>query len=111
MQIVATKLTAALTGVWTILGMGAYLTLADHWNLDSVSYTVGFFATGTVFFFLPCLLFVAGLQWLKFGVRDIPTARYWRAFGQACIRGLCWFVGAGLFSVVYMPLIQRLYAN
>ncbi len=111
MQIVATKLTAALSGAWTILGMGTYIAWADHRTLDAVTYTVSFFVAGAVFFFVPCFLFVAGPQWLKFGIRDTFTANYWRAFGQVGIRALCWFFGGGAFGVVYMPLLERLYAN
>jgi hypothetical protein len=111
MQIVATKVTAALAGAWTILGMSTYVTWADHQALGATAHTVGFFLAGLLFLFVPCILFVAGSQWLKFGIRDTFRADYWKAFGQVGVRGLCWFFGGAAFGVVYVPLLERLYAN
>ncbi len=65
MQIVATKLTAALAGAWTIMGMSTYMTWAHHQALDATAHAAGFFAAGLVFLFVPCIFFVAGPQWLK----------------------------------------------
>jgi hypothetical protein len=79
--------------------------------LDVTSHNIGIVIAGLVFLFIPCVLFVAGPQWMRFGIRDTFTTEYWRAFGQVGIRGVCWFLGAVAFGVLYWPLLEWLYAN
>jgi hypothetical protein len=111
MQIIATKVTAALTGAWTVMGMSTYVMWAEHQAPGATTNTVGFFLAALVFLLAPCILFVAGPQWFKFGLRDTFSAEYWKAFRQLGIRGLCWFFGGSAFGAVYLPLLERLYTN
>ena len=110
MAIAATRLTAALTGAWTTLGVGTFEIWEKHHSLETTAHNVAFLAIAVVFFFVPCFLFVIGPRSVRFGIRDIVTREYWVDFGQVGIRMVCWLVGGAVFGFVYFPLLEWLNA-
>jgi hypothetical protein len=110
MKFVATRTTAALTGVWTALGMGSLVVWEKHNPLNATTQNIVFLSMAIVFFFIPVFLFVFGPQ-KYYGIKDMASREYWENFVQVGIRGLCWFLGAAVFTVVYCPLLEWLYAN
>ena len=110
MAIATTRLTAALTGAWTTLGIGTFEIWEKHHPLGTMAHNIAFLSIAVAFFFVPCFLFVIGPQSMRFGIRDILTKEYWVDFRQVAIRMVCWLVGGGLFGVVYFPLLEWLNA-
>ena len=110
MAIAATRLTAALTGAWTTLGVGTFDIWEKHNASGPTAHNFAFIAIAVVFFFVPGFLFVIGPRSMRFGLRDIVTKEYWVDFGEVGIRMVCWLVGAGLFGFIYFPLLEWLNA-
>src|SRR5712692_1324506 len=106
MRIIATPRTAALTGLWTVLGAFRL----DLWEQGHPRSTYAYeYAAGIVsvlFFFIPVLLFVVGLSYIQrvyqtFGMKWQVALRglwadrvsAWRdVFGPLYFRMLCWFL-------------------
>ncbi len=110
MRVEATRTTAALTGAWTVLGMGSLEIWEKGHPLDVMTHNIVFLAMGTVFFFVPVFLFVIGFQKM-YGLKDYFSRDYWVNFGEVGIRMLCWFLGAAAFGTPTMALLQWLFAS
>jgi len=106
----ATPKSAALTGGWTTIGMGTFELWEKSHPLGVTTHNVAFLALGLVFFFVPVVLFVFGPQVMRFRIRDIFTATYWRAFGNVALRGLCWLAGGAAFGIPYFFIVEKLLA-
>jgi hypothetical protein len=106
----ATPVSAALTGGWTVIGMGTFELWEKSHPLDVTTHNVAFLALGIVFFFVPVVFFVIGPQVMHFGVRDIVSATYWRAFGKVALRGFCWLGGGAALGIPYFFIMEKLLA-
>lgn len=60
-----------------------------------------FFAALLVFFFVPVALFVIGPQYFRVSMAEFLTEKYWVAFKDSGVRGLCWFFGAAVAGAAY----------
>jgi hypothetical protein len=122
MRIHATPKTAALTGVWTVLGG----VLLDYWEQlyprTTPAYNVVAAVVGIFFFFIPVLLFVVGPGYLR-RVRQ-STSTPWQTalrtgwtqrrslwtdvFEPIYVRMLCWFVTGAVALLAYGWVRQQL---
>src|SRR3989442_1253248 len=96
MRVRPTATSAAATGAWTAVG----------WNVFEKLNLVGPFSSGVVvvvFFLVPVLLWVVGVDHLRRHWRDwkYPFSReYWtQGMPQAFVRMLCWFLAASIVGV------------
>jgi hypothetical protein len=115
MRIVATPRTAALTGLWTVLGG----MLLERWEQThprtTIAYKYAAAFVGIFFFLIPVLLFVIGTSYLQL-VRKSPTTfrpspfrtlwanrrSFWQdVFGPLYFRMLCWFLAGGVATLIY----------
>ena len=102
MPIEATSKTAAIAGVWSILGFVSFDAWLDHHNSISVlTHNVIFLVVGAVFFFIP-------VYFLVIGQGNEPFTRTWfldrgqRArYGFIVRRMLVWFISAGAFGLMW----------
>jgi hypothetical protein len=106
MKIVATPMTAAIAGVWMVVGMGS----AQAWETHH-SVHIPFVLLSVVFFLVPSVLFVGGLDKISLGLRrDYFMREDWDALKAIGLRGLCWFLSAvvsGILYTYFVYLIRR----
>ena len=108
MRVEATRTTAALTGAWTVLGVGSLEIWEKGHPLDVMTHNIVFLAMGTVFFLVPVFLFVIGPQ--KMNGLNAFSRDHWGNSSQVAIRMLCWFLGAAAFGMPALALLERLFA-
>ena len=106
----ATPLSAALTGGWTVAGMGTFELWENSHTLDVTTHNVAFLALCIVFFVVPVIFFVVGRQVMHFRLRDIFGAAYWRAFCNVALRGLCWLAGSAVLGIPFLFIMEKLLA-
>lgn len=103
----ATRLRAALAGVWSVIGMGSL----DLWQrghaLDVTTSNFVFFAVAIVFLIVPGYLFVIGPEKPP-GLMDYFTREYWINSAQVGIRAVCWFLGGIAFFLPAWALLKWL---
>src|SRR6266516_5530669 len=107
MTIDATPRMAALSGVWTALGMSSIETWMRQHTHDIVAGRTLWAGGAVVFFFAPAFLFVLGRRHLSMPgsfwwpvrhphdpqIREFWRSR-WRDSRNLCLRMLCWFLGS-----------------
>jgi len=112
MGLKATQLTATITGMWTVLGMGTVGVLMKGRDLDVLTHNIIVLSAAAVFLFVPGLLFVIGRHNIRFGFRYVFSREYWEEYRQELprilFRMLCWFLGGGAFGIVYSLLLESL---
>jgi hypothetical protein len=115
MRIIATPRTAALTGLWTVVGE----LLLDHWEEAHPRSTHAYgYASGIVmifFFFIPVVFFVVGPSYIKL-VQQTAVVSWqsaagslwanrrplWRdVFRPVYFRMLWWFLAGGIATLTY----------
>ena len=80
--------------------------LLDHSSLQTQNQNLIFLAVSVVFFFIPIVLFVVGLSYFRFGMRDVATKSYWAELGAVGLRLLCWFFGAAVCGLLLTGLAK-----
>jgi hypothetical protein len=107
MKIVATPRTAALTGLWTVIGG----LLLEQWERiyprETYAYNFAGVIVALVFFLVPVTLFVVGLGYMQLVLRNTKTreltlhtmwsnrrAVWTEIYRPIIVRMLCWFASA-----------------
>ena len=109
MSIEATSKTAAVAGVWSVLGFVPFDAWLDHHkSISTLSHNVTFLVVGAVFLFIPAYFLVIGQG-------NEPFERTWfldRAervrYGVIARRMLIWFISAGAFGIVWSLIFDLL---
>lgn len=95
----ATKLTAAVAGAWSALGMATFGAFSNQGFQDGSTSPLVFAAVMVAFLFAPLFIFVFGADADKAPVRRLP---------QVAVRGLCWMLGAAIVAAPLMPFLSWL---
>ncbi len=103
-SIVATRLSALISGLALGIGMPAIMALGKALQaaqqIQSVSFVLGL----VVLFFAPFLVFVVGETHLTLRTNEISKEVFWSSLAQVGLRSLAWLlgcgVGFGLFTAV-----------
>jgi hypothetical protein len=118
MRILATPKTAAVAGLWTVLG-GLLLESLGRIN-PSQAYDYAVAAIGVLFFFVPVLLFVIGPGYIQLVLRNIFSRQLtlrtawtdrrflWKdIYSPLLMRMLCWFASGGAATLAYAWMRRR----
>jgi hypothetical protein len=106
MKIEASASNATLAGILSAFAFGTVEVLGKNLNFNAQTQNLVFFWTAIIFFVIPSLLFVIGLQNIK--PTRWFTREYFEEFPKAVLRVLCWFIGAVAFSLPYSYLLKLL---
>ena len=107
MPIEATSKTAAIAGVWSVLGFVPFDAWLDyHKSISVLSHNVIFLVVGAVFLFIPGYFLVIGQG-------NEPFSRTWFLnkeervrYGIVFRRMLGWFISAGAFGLVWSSVFD-----
>jgi hypothetical protein len=107
MPIEPTSKTAAIAGVWSVLGFVPFDTWLDHHkSISTLSHNVMFLVVGVVFLFIPGYFLVIGQG-------NEPFSRAWfldkeerERYGIVFRRMLVWFISAGAFGMVWSSVVD-----
>ena len=106
MKIESNPTNAALAGVLTAFAMDTVDALGKRLNFDAMTQNLVFLWTAIIFFVVPFLLIVVGIQNMKPSLWW--TREYFEEFPKGALRVLCMFVSAVAFSVMYSYLLNLL---
>ena len=98
MKLEATRLTAALSGAWSALGMVTFDAFKTQGLQGGTTSGVLFALVMVVFFFAPFFIFVIGVQ----------TRRFSQHMWGFIMRGLFWILGASVVAVPLIPFLSWL---
>jgi hypothetical protein len=101
----ATNWTAAIAGLWFGSGMSILDLLTKRHQIFAISRWTDSIAM-LVFFFIPGILFVLGLESLSQGIGAPFTKSYWQNYPRVILRLVCWFLGASSILIVQYGLKQ-----
>jgi hypothetical protein len=106
MRITATRTTATLTGIWTVLGMRFLVLPLLSPRTPRLSGLL-FVAFGFVVFLVPCKLFVEGFDSRRWGWRYFFSRDYWREAPHVVVRTMFWFLGVVAAAAVLSLIEER----
>jgi hypothetical protein len=101
----ATNGTAAIAGLWLGSGMSILDVLTERHPIFANNRWTDPIAM-LVFFFIPGILFVFGLESVGQGIRAPFTKRYWQNYPRVVLRIVCWFLGAASILAIQYGLKQ-----
>jgi hypothetical protein len=95
----ATRVTAMITGAWTILGIGTAQALLATQDRNSITGQSIWFGASIIFFFIPVFIFVFGIQNPKMREMATFSRAALKQQGMILVRVLYWLLGAVLCAL------------
>jgi len=110
MKFEATGKTAFFAGIWLAVGFSAF-DVYEHLNpLDTLTHNILSYAFDALFLVIPFILFVAGSQYFRFGIRPPTSKEYLSALRAVTFRMLFCFLG-GAIGLVSFGLVESYFAT
>ncbi|HEY0267752.1 MAG TPA: hypothetical protein VGC12_00805 [Methyloradius sp.] len=110
MNVEATKKTAFFTGIWSAVGFSSLDTYEHLHPLSIETNNIMFFVGSLLFLVVPFILFIAGPQYFRFGIKPTISKEYLLAFRAVTFRMLFWFFG-GAIGLVAFGLVESYLAT
>lgn len=112
MRIEPTNRTAAITGIWSSLGLVPFEAWIEQAKFGSVlTYNLTWLSGAGVFFFLPVFFFVVGRNTGAFSRAWILDPKERAEYWIVVKRMLVWFVSAGAAGVLVSAVVSNLFAR
>lgn len=94
-------MTAFFTGIWSAVGFSSLDTYERLHPLSIGTNNIIFFVGSLLFLVIPFILFIAGPQYFRFGIKPTISKEYLLAFRAVTFRMLFWFFGGALGLVTF----------
>ena len=101
MNIVATRTTALVAGIWLGFGSAIFQAWRESHSFDATTHAILWVSFLFAFFVAPIILFVIGLDYFRNAFRGFLGPIQIENFKAGGFRSLWWFFGIAVASAIY----------